>query len=276
MIDAMVTTALWVTAHPDPHSLTSELGNTGVRALGDSGITTFVSDLYAMNWNPLLGDSDFGPGDARDEPISRRQKYATAQATLASDIRREQGKITAADLVVVQFPLWWYGMPAILKGWFDRVFTNGFAFGVRDDAGRIRKYGDGALTGKALLAVVAAGDRASSLGPRGISGDLVDTLWPLLHGTAHYTGMRPLRPHLVASADRVDDTLIESERSRLRRRLAGIGSESAVEYRTLRSGDYDADHVLLPDVSPATPGLCAHHLPAVRTEETTVANLSGR
>ncbi len=247
---------LWVFAHPDDQSLNRRLFDAGVGHLRESGDRPAISDLYADRWNPVLTDDDF---DGVYAPtLGDRQKRATQTGRLADDIRREQAKIATADRVIVQFPLWWYGMPAILKGWFDRVFSNGFAFGVLDEEGRVRKYGDGGLAGTTFLAVVSAGDRASALGTRGVSGAMDEVLWPLLHGTAHYTGMRTLRPHLIASADRVDDVRLRTEQDRLRRRLDGLDDEAPIDYRTLRGGDYDEAHVLRPEIRPGVLGLGAH------------------
>ena len=247
---------LWVHAHPDDASLGHALVRSGAARLRESGTRVAISDLYAMNWNPVLADADFGtsPGNT----LSERQKNATATGLLADDIRREQDALRAADHFVVSFPLWWYGMPAILKGWFDRVFTNGFAFGVRDERGRVRKYGDGGLAGRTMLAVVTAGDRAAALGPRGISGSIDHVLWPLLHGTGFYTGMRVLRPHLVASADRLDEETFLREERRLHDRLAGLSSEPGIPYRPLRGGEYDREHVLVDHVRPGEYGPDVH------------------
>lgn len=247
---------LWVFAHPDDKSLNRLLFDSGVGHLRESGQTPIVSDLYADHWNPVLSDADLGGVYA--PTLGHRQKLATRTGRLADDIRREQSKIAAADRVIVQFPLWWFGMPAILKGWFDRVFTNGFAFGVLDEQGRVRKYGDGGLTGTTFLAVVSAGDRESAFDPRGVNGAMEEVLWPLLHGTAHYTGMRTLRPHLIASADRVDDLRLRGEVERLHRRLDGLDDEPPMNYRDLRGGDYDDEHVLRSDIRPGVTGLGVH------------------
>ncbi|BDB61794.1 NAD(P)H-dependent oxidoreductase [Rhodococcus sp. RDE2] len=247
---------LWVHAHPDDASLGHALVRSGAARLRESGTRVAISDLYAMNWNPVLAYADFGT--APGSTLSERQKNATATGLLADDIRREQAALRAADHFVVSFPLWWYGMPAILKGWFDRVFTNGFAFGVRDERGRVRKYGDGGLAGRTMLAVVTAGDRAAALGPRGISGSIDHVLWPLLHGTGFYTGMRVLRPHLVASADRLDEETFLREERRLHDRLAGLSSEPGIPYRPLRGGEYDREHVLVDHVRPGEYGPDVH------------------
>ncbi len=252
---------LWVSAHPDPCSLTAALREAGISHLRAQGHEVLESDLYAMGWNPVLGDADLGGRTAG--PLSGRQREAALTGTLSSDIREEQAKVCAADTVVLQFPLWWYGMPAILKGWFDRVFASGFAFGLKDPTtGRVRKYGDGGLVGRRVLTVVAAGDRLQSLGPRGMSGPLEDVLWPLLHGTVHYTGMEPMVPHLIPSSDRVDEATFDEERRRLHERLDSLGSETPIPFRTLASGDYDEVGELRAHLAPGEGGLDVHRCPA--------------
>ncbi|MFW0785324.1 NAD(P)H-dependent oxidoreductase [Gordonia sp. CPCC 206044] len=247
---------LWVLASPDPQSLNRALFDDGVDHLRRHGHVVDTVDLHAEGWNPVLSDDDHR--GASGDTLTERQRVATHECRLPADVRRQQELILSADLVIVQFPLWWYGMPAILKGWFDRVFTNGFAFGVRDDDGKIRKYGDGGLVGRRLLPIVTAGDRSESLGPRGISGDITDLLWPLLHGTAHYTGMSPLRPHLVSSVHHMQADGYELRRDDLRRRLDDAGTEAPLAYRHLRGGDYTEWHELRNDIAPHTIGFAAH------------------
>lgn len=69
----------------------------------------------------------------------------------------EQEKLSRADAVIVQFPLWSFGMPAILKGWFDRIFVNGFAFGKDVETGQRLRYEQGPFTGKRALVAVTLG-----------------------------------------------------------------------------------------------------------------------
>ncbi|AKU15126.1 NAD(P)H-dependent oxidoreductase [Luteipulveratus mongoliensis] len=249
---------LWISAHPDPKSLTASLRSAALEHLRGRGHRVVESDLYAMGWNPVLSDADFEQPDTA-VPLVSRQKAATLEGTLSEDIRREQAKVRETDTVVLQFPLWWYGAPAILKGWFDRVLTSGFAFWLRDPAtGRVRKYGDGGLVGRRVLTVVAAGDRSTSLGPRGISGPLEDVLWPLLHGTVHYTGMQPLRPHLIARSDRLDGSAFEAEKRCLLDRLDGLDTEEPIPYRTMHDGEYDRESRLIDHLAPGESGLAIH------------------
>lgn len=247
---------LWLYAHPMTSSLNAALRDSVVSRLTDRGWAIDIDDLYATGWNPVLSAQD--TAGAAGTTLSDRQRAATLDGLLSSDVTEEQSRLLRAELVVVQFPLWWYGMPAILKGWFDRVFTNGFAFGIRDASGHVRKYGDGNLSGRRLLPVVTAGDRESALRDRGISGDIDDILWPLLHGTAHYTGIRPLRTHLVADTASVTADRLDAEIELLTNRVATADEEDPMAFRSLRGGDYRPDHVLRVDVAPTASGPRAH------------------
>lgn len=253
---------LWVLAHPDPCSLNGRLRDAALPRLRALGHDVVESDLYRMGFDPVLTTGDLtGEPPPPGTPVSDWQRSGYREGRLTDDIRAEQAKLRRAELVVLQFPLWWYGVPAILKGWFDRVLVNGFAFGVRDPrTGRVRKYGDGGLVGRRGLAVVSAGDRAGALGPRGISGHVEDVLFPLLHGTFHYTGMAPLRPHLLTSVHHWPDGQLAREVDRLVARVDGAGTEEPIGYRTLAGGDYDEHHVLRPDVAPGLTGNEAHRL----------------
>ncbi|MFD0534347.1 NAD(P)H-dependent oxidoreductase [Actinomadura luteofluorescens] len=193
---------LWIFAHPEGRSLNGALRDHGAATLRRGGHRVRHSDLYAMGWNPVVGPADFGHDPADRLIVGAASERAHAAGALAPDIRAEHDKIAWADALVVQFPLWWYGMPAILKGWFDRVFVQGFAFGVTGGDGRTLRYGDGGLAGRRALVVTTAGARASGLGPRGVHGAAEDLLFPLLHGTLFYTGMDVLPPLVITGADR--------------------------------------------------------------------------
>jgi NAD(P)H dehydrogenase (quinone) len=258
---------LWVFAHPEPCSLGAGLRDDGVRALGEAGHACRQSDLYAMKWKATLDRDDFVEDDClRPEErvlISAESKRAFQEGTLSPDIRCEQEKIDWADAIVLQFPLWWYGMPAILKGWFDRVFVKGYAYGVvdPDDPRRTLRYGDGTLAGKRALLIVSSGSPEAALGPRGINGQLDQVLFPLLHGTLWYTGMTVLPPVPVFGADRVGPEQFEAAAALVRERVTTIADTRPIPYRHQNGGDYDDDLVLLPEHAQGTSGLGVHQHP---------------
>lgn len=250
--------ALWVYAHPARRSLNADLYEAGTKALASTHTVT-TSDLYAQDWDPRLSLRDIADTPDGGETFGELTRSAYLAGELPEDVRAEQSKLAEADLLVLQFPLWWYGMPAILKGWFDRVFVNGFAFGVRDpETGRTLKYGEGGLAGRRALVITTAGDRLSSFLPRGLNGDIESLLFPLLHGTFWYTGIAPLQPHLVSGTDRPDWTGYADEVDRLAARLATITDEEPIPYRRMRDGDYDADRVLHRHILPGRDDLGVH------------------
>lgn len=249
---------LWVFAHPEPRSLNGALRDHGTATLRRHGHRVRHSDLYAMRWNPVAG-----PGDVAHDPreplrLGPATEHARATGALAPDIRAEHAKLDWADALVLQFPLWWHGMPAILKGWFDRVFVQGYAFGVHDDDGRARRYGDGGLTGHRALVVTTAGARATGLGPRGVHGDAEDVLFPLLHGTLFYSGMNVLPPLVITGADRAGPAEHARAAARLDRRLTALPTADPIPYRPERGGGYDDDLVLRPDLAPGRTDLAVH------------------
>ncbi|MFE5309216.1 NAD(P)H-dependent oxidoreductase [Isoptericola sp. NPDC056605] len=249
---------LWVLAHPEPRSLTAHLRDDGVRALRDAGHEVVQSDLYAMGWDPVVTAADFG--DAADDrlDVAGASERALRRGQLAPDIRAEHDKLAWADTVVLQFPLWWLGVPAILKGWLDRVLVQGYAYGVRDAAtGRTRRYGDGGLAGRRALAVVTVG-AGTGLGPRGLHGDLAETLFPLLHGTFWYTGMQVAEPVLVLGANRLDDAGYAAVSAGLRERLLALPDGPVLAYRSQDGGDYDERGELHDALEPGRRGLGVH------------------
>nr|WP_279536478.1 NAD(P)H-dependent oxidoreductase [Nesterenkonia salmonea] len=158
------------------------------------GHRVLESDLYAMDWNPVVQRADADIPDEERFHVTEDVRQAYREGKLPADVVTEQEKLSRADAVIVQFPLWWYGMPAILKGWFDRIFVNGFAFGKDVETGQRLRYEQGPFTGKRALVAVTLGDRPASIGPRGKSGEIDELLFGLLHGTFAYTGMSALEP----------------------------------------------------------------------------------
>jgi NAD(P)H dehydrogenase (quinone) len=263
---------LWVLAHPEQRSLSGSLRDEGVRAPTEAGHACRLSDLYAMGWKATVDRGDFGgdPEDGRggggcvpDERlvVTSTSRRAHRDGTLSPDIRAEQEKLARADTVVLRFPLWWYGMPAVLKGWFDRVFVKGFAYGVADPEhpGRTLRYGQGLLAGKRALVVVTAGSPEPALGPRGVNGQLDHVLFPLPHGTLWYTGMTVLPPVAVYGADRLTPRQYEEAAALLRERVLAAEDTEPLPFRFQNGGDYDDDLVLRPELAPGATGLGVHH-----------------
>ncbi len=184
--------ALVVHAHPEPASFCSALRAVAVATLQERGWDVSESDLYAQGFNPIAGAQDFG---SRRNPeyltYALEQRHGVESGTLAPDIRTEIDKVMAADLLVLTFPIFWFSVPAMLKGWIDRVFVSGLFYGGR------RIYDRGGLAGKLGLVACALGGREHMVAPGGIHGDLRVMLRPLLQGTLGYVGMTVLEPFVA-------------------------------------------------------------------------------
>jgi NAD(P)H dehydrogenase (quinone) len=199
--DSTPLTVLVVRAHPEPRSFSNALADTATRVLAEAGHTVLESDLYAMGFNPVITPEDT-TSEATDSSYfnpAREQEEAWAHARQADDVVLEQGKIAAADVILFHFPVWWFSAPAILKGWFDRVLSRGFAYS------RGQKYGTGHFRGKRAMLCLTTGTAASLYEPNGIDGDLHHVLWPIHNGTLAYTGFTVFEPFVAWMPGRVSD-----------------------------------------------------------------------
>uniref|UniRef100_A0A8C3VU64 NAD(P)H dehydrogenase [quinone] 1 n=1 Tax=Catagonus wagneri TaxID=51154 RepID=A0A8C3VU64_9CETA len=122
--------ALIILAHSEKTSFNYAMKEAAVETLKRKGWEVNVSDLYAMNFNPVISKRDITGKlkNPRNFQYTAETALAYKEGRLSPDIVAEQKKLEAADLVIFQFPLQWFGVPAILKGWFDRVFIGEFAY----------------------------------------------------------------------------------------------------------------------------------------------------
>ncbi|WP_271609807.1 MULTISPECIES: NAD(P)H-dependent oxidoreductase [unclassified Bradyrhizobium] len=249
-----------VYAHPEPQSLNGQLMKNAVAGLEAAGHEVKVSDLYASRWKSAADADDFPQGAARPLSYGKASAEAFNSGTQSSDIAAEQAKLLWADAVVLQFPIWWYGMPAILKGWVDRVYARGFAYGVGTFGGSKwgERFGEGVLKGRRAMAAVTLGGRAAQYGPRGVNGSIDDILWPIQHGVLFYPGMTVVPPTVFYEVGRLDaDTVTGLCRSYLDR-LLRISTTDPIPFRTQNGGDYDEHQVLREHLAEGHSGLNIH------------------
>lgn len=250
---------LWIFAHPEPRSLGGALRDEGLRTLREEGHDVRESDLYAMKWKAVVDADDFGSAAESDRLlVAAASKKAYDAGELSDDIRAEHEKLDWADAVIIQFPLWWYGMPAILKGWFDRVFVKGFAYGITHPDGHTLRYGEGTLAGKRAMIVLTAGAPEATIGPRGVNGELDDLLFPIQHGTLWYAGLSVLPPLAICGADRVSPQQYADAAESLRERLRTLATHAPIPFRRQNGGDYDENLVLRDDLAPGATGIGVH------------------
>src|SRR5215813_8642238 len=117
---------LIVLAHPEPNSFNAVLFRTAIEALQQAGHEVKTSDLYRMDFNPVSGRGNFkGEKDKAHFNQQHEEVFAFHNNTFAEDIQTEQDKVFWCDVMIWQFPLWWFSVPALLKGWVDKVFAMG-------------------------------------------------------------------------------------------------------------------------------------------------------
>jgi NAD(P)H dehydrogenase (quinone) len=254
----MSKTVLIISAQPEPTSLTQSLARVSRKSLEASGHKVLVSDLYAMRWKAVLDVEDF-PHRADFNRLSFGAESAHAYATnqQAADITTEQQKVLAADAVIFHFPLWWYGMPAIMKGWIDRVWAAGLAHQYKN-AGNTYRYGEGAFKGKRAVLAVSAGGPETDYGPRGINGPIEQLLFPVTHGSLHFPGFDVLPTFTVYGAGRMEASEVAHAEARWESRLKGLFTDAPIPFRAQNGGDYTERFELKPSVAVGQTGLMAH------------------
>ncbi|MFD8462818.1 NAD(P)H-dependent oxidoreductase [Streptomyces antimycoticus] len=232
---------LIVYAHPEPRSLNSSLKDHAVSTLETAGHEVRVSDLYAMSWKAVVDAADFGPNASNPLNVAHDSGRAFKAGTLAPDILAEQEKVLWADTIIMQFPMWWYTMPAILKGWVERVFTFNFAYGVGEhsDARFGDRFGEGALVGRKALLSVTIGAPEPHYAPRGIQGPIDDLLFPIQHGILWYPGIEVLPPFVVFGTARMTSEDYPDIAKAWEQRLLTLESTEPIPFRPQNFGDYE-------------------------------------
>ncbi|MGD1914629.1 MAG: NAD(P)H-dependent oxidoreductase [Phycisphaerales bacterium] len=195
---------LIVHAHHEPKSFNGAMTARATKELEAAGHTVVVSDLYAMGFNPVSDRRNFttvANGDYLKQ--QREEQHAHDNGGFAPDISAEMDKLDACDLLIFQYPLWWFGMPAILKGWVDRVLAMGRMYGGG------KWFDSGALSGKrGMVAMTTGGPEPMYVAPEGYEGlnpPLSSIMAPVHHGVFWFTGMRVLEPYIAWAPAHLDD-----------------------------------------------------------------------
>ena len=238
---------LVVYAHMEPGSFNSALVDVARDTLEANGHSVKVSDLYAMEFNPVPGPADFKDyaGGARLDYYAE-QKRAFEAGALADDVMAEIEKIRWCDLLIFQFPLYWFSVPAILKGWIDRVFVPGFAFGGG------AWYDKGGLTGKRAMLSVTMAAFPQMMDVDGINGMLDVNLWPIQNGVLAFCGFDVLAPFIANAVPYVDADTRQALLEDYAARLQNVDHATPMTFH--RRDDFDRGWKLKPDVEPQTVG----------------------
>ncbi|MDP6352522.1 MAG: NAD(P)H-dependent oxidoreductase [Alphaproteobacteria bacterium] len=213
-----------VHAHPEPKSFNGALTEVAAESLRGAGHEVVVSDLYAMRFHAVSDRGNFTTVVDPDyfKPQAE-ESHATDHDGFAPDVEAELRKLEACDLLIFQFPLWWFGLPAILKGWVDRVFARGRVYG------RGHSYETGRFVGRRAVLSLTTGGPAPAYEADGDNGDISVILKPIHRGMFNFVGFDVLSPQLSYGPARVTD---EDRRAMLeawRRRVAELFDEEPIE-----------------------------------------------
>ena len=228
-----VPTSLIILAHPEPRSFNGAWAAESRRQSIAIGHDVLFSGLCAMGFDPVEGPRHYRHPPTPFDPL-KAQETAGASHQLPGDVAAEIAKIACADRLIFHFPIWWFGPPAVLKGWCDRVLAHGTLHSVaeRFDTGLCRDK-------KALFCVTTGGDAAETA-YNGKEGDVCMLLWPLAY-TLRYLGMTVLQPRLIHGVHGYFDGNVEAE---LNQRLKG---SLATHAKTIASFDELPEIVFNPD-----------------------------
>lgn len=207
---------LVVLSHPEPTSFAAALAHTAAEALQAQ-----LLDLYAEGFDPRLTAADFTDREdaARLRPMEE-QLHAVRTGSFAPDVARHVELLRSTDLLVMVQPFWWFSLPAMAKGWVDRVFVNGLAYEYPGN-----EPWTGPLDHVRALAVFTSSYEREEFEPGGRVGSVESVLYPLLWGTFAYCGMQVLEPFVAYAADSVDEETRAGYLEALRARLESLESE---------------------------------------------------
>ncbi|XP_062277574.1 NAD(P)H dehydrogenase [quinone] 1-like, partial [Scomber scombrus] len=235
---------LIVYAHQSACSFSAAAKDAAMEALTAQGCTVEVSDLYALKFKATATAEDI-IGEIKNAEHFRyaeETKLAWEAGKLSADITEEQRKLTEADLIIFQFPMYWFTVPAIMKGWFDRVLTLGFAYSQE------KRYTEGIFKDKKAMLSFTTGSHESMFSANGINGDMNVTLWPLQNGIMHYCGFQVLAPQIFWAPSHIPTEARSTVLKAWRTRLQGLLREKTLSFTPMDCFDREKGFQLKPEV----------------------------
>lgn len=210
--------------HPEPKSFCAALYNGAVESLIAAGHEVRTSNLFEMKFNPVSDQSNF---KAIKNPEYYKQQAEETNAIetegFADDVKLEQEKLAWCDVLIIVFPLWWFSVPAMIKGWFDRVLAMGVSYG----GGKF--YQDGVYKGKKAVLTFTTGGPEATYVPGGWTGDINGVLRPIHRGVLEFCGFSVLKPNISFSAAHPEDSVRKEWLAAWQARVVGLADEEAIE-----------------------------------------------
>ena len=206
-----------VHAHHEPSSFNGALTREAIAALRSANHDVRVSDLHAMGFNPVSDRRNFttvaNPTRLKQQD---EEEYASLNDGYTSELQLEMDNVAWCDVLIFQFPLWWLGLPAILKGWVDRVFAVGRAYG----GGRY--FGRGVFGGKRAMCSVTVGGTAPVYSDIGVYGPIESILFPIHHGILGFVGFTVIEPFVTFAPSRMTDAERRAVLAHYRERVTNL------------------------------------------------------
>jgi NAD(P)H dehydrogenase (quinone) len=212
---------LIVHAHHEPHSFCRALARCAEATFLAAGHTVDFADLYAEGFDPVSDRRNFNT--VKDPAYLKQQieeAHASAVNGFAPSLEHEIQRLEACDLLIFSYPLWWFGMPAILKGWVDRVFASGRIYG----GPKLYENGLGQSRKRALVLMTTGGGEIAYNG-RGFNPPIETIMTPIQHGVFWFNGFLPLKPFIAWSPVRITAEERSAYLDSLETRLTDITTE---------------------------------------------------
>jgi NAD(P)H dehydrogenase (quinone) len=213
-----------ILAHAEPQSFNGAMFRTAQETLRAAGHAVEISDLYAMKFDPVSDRRNFTT--VKNPAFFKQQieeAYATEADGFAPDVEAELRKMEACDLMIWQFPLWWFGLPGILKGWVDRIFAMDRTYGGE------HFYENGVFKGKRAMLSITTGGPGPVYEKGGWNGDIQAILRPIQRGILRFTGWDVLAPNIVYAPVRASDEERHASLRAWEKRLRGIQNDKPIE-----------------------------------------------
>ena len=214
-----------VLAHPEPKSFNAHLSQVACRTLKAQGWEVSVSNLYDMDFDPCERPEHYvsqkTPGRF---DVQAEQHHASERGTIPDIVATEIKLLDRADLLILQYPMWWHLPPAMLKGWLDRVLIFGEVYA------STKRFEKGRFVGKRAMLSVTVGTSQETYAFDGRSGDIDLLLWPVNFSLA-YVGYTVLSPFIAYG---VEGGLRYSEPSVVDARLKRVEDDFCIALNNLK------------------------------------------
>ena len=210
---------LIVYAHPEPESFVGKMKITAIDVLKKQGHQVQISDLYDLNFKATADYDDFlSPLGSGIFDLHAEQLHASRTNSFSADIIAEQHKLLWSHFILFIFPLWWYSLPAILKGWIDRVFANGFAYG--------ESY---RLAGRRAMLCISTGGE-----PKPFTRDkqviITGITDHIQRGTLHFCGIDVLPPYAAYGGDYATSEQRKEYLAQFSQMIASLSTVTPINY----------------------------------------------